>query len=235
MLLTPRFSILFGCGLSLLVVCLDRDDIPNVWSAASVSDTIPTSPDGGSQFPDSAADDGATSQATASPADDSMLWQILEVRQKQGDLLHGTMFGDMPPAQANQLFLEALKHVAAIHEAPPATIIGHPNSARTDACEVAYARRIQQEHFPEGTIAQAPVPLDSDDDLVRSLRQASRQLSAKADELEDREDYEQGDRLRQLADELRQQARFWSAGAATQTFSDPGSRAPLPPCPQQTR
>ena len=133
--------------------------------------------------------------------------EILRIRQRHGDLLAGSIFAELAeeseasvdPDRESNRFADALKRV--IQSAAPAS------NSLTRQCEADYARATSEE------IVGKP----AEDAFSRSLRRSARLLDRRANDLENRLLYAEADRLRDLASQLRAEAR--SSNPDTPTHS----------------
>ena len=153
------------------------------------------------------------SSPSTSPPDDHALAEILRIRDAHGSVLKGSLFEEpfapevepprtqhakqvepLPRANQPNAFQAALRQIATgetkPHAAPktPTTQDVEPNNPRADA-------------------ASSP-----DHSLIVSLRAASRALDTKANDFEDARRFADAERLRALAQQLRQAARSLENG-----------------------
>jgi hypothetical protein len=140
---------------------------------------------------------------------DPALQEIMRLRQSMGSVLKGTilekgrLFGEganaVPEVSEDELFAESLKRLSAEPPTvfPPAGIPTTPLAPLDILPPKASAYK-----QPRATPAEQP-----DVSLVGSLRNASRALDAKANDLEEQRQYEEAERLRELSRQLRQEAR----------------------------
>ncbi len=147
--------------------------------------------------------------------------EILEFRHQQGDLFRGTMLGDTDAAEADKAFLQALRNVVRQQGEPPAQATDSATvSARTRACEAAYARQMTQQQSANPPIMRQPSGA-SDEPLANTLRQAYQALDRKAHDLEDAHEYAAAYQLRNLSNELKKQTQRWE----DPEFQDPAGPA----------
>jgi len=129
--------------------------------------------------------------------------EILRIRQRQGDLFEGSIFAelnrpseDSTPAdhEADQ-FAQALQRVMQRHS--EVTVIPAAGASLTERCEAAYT---QATAIPDSLEIE-------DSPFSRALRRSARLLDRRANDLEDQLMYVEADRLRDLATQLRTEAR----------------------------
>jgi hypothetical protein len=187
--------------------------------AAPLGDTPPTT-----TRKDSASASGTSAFGGHAPVStgsdrNTAVRDILEIRREQGGLLDGTLLhelaapphdksGDFPATShwEDDEFARALRDVVAT--APTTVEPPDPIAPRgkTLAGGAAYGERVDPD-------LDFTMPL-RDSALVQSLRSASRQLDLQANDLEDKDQFDDADQLRALSDRLRHVARRWVATGA---------------------
>ncbi len=142
------------------------------------------------------------------PLQQDAMAEILRIRRQQGDLLAGSIFaelsddqpGSASPSDDPSGFAEALKRVMqrTAPSAPPPPSLKQPGTTeRTIRCEEAY-----------GQVALQGLSAASEESpFARALRRAARLLDGRANDAEDEREFDEADRLRELANQLRAEAR----------------------------
>ncbi len=164
----------------------------------AVALTVTRGQESESQAPTSRPADNAR-QLPLDPGQEDAMTEILRIRQRQGNLLAGSIFADLPedPEDGQGVigdadrFAQALQRV--IERQSTAALLGESATRR---CEAAYARATDQQSSA-----------DQDSPYCRSLRRSARLLDRRANDLEDQLLFAEADRLRELAHQLRAEAR----------------------------
>jgi len=155
--------------------------------------------------------DPATTKSSLDLQQKDAMAEILRIRRSHGDLLAGSIFADLTEdsddstAQTEETdpFAQALQRVMQRAPATTSQLVEQPaGSELTQRCEAAYAQATDvasAEEAIEEAIEDTP--------YSRSLRRSARLLDRRADDLDAERQFVEADRLRELATQLRAEAR----------------------------
>ena len=190
-----------GAVLAVLILPLIAE-----WSSSSAKEPADAAAKTGAASVRQPQRTGLSPRADASPEDKQAIRDLLRMRSEQGDPFQGTVFEELASPDSSQVdgsqsraawsqqeFARALEKVIREKSAslPTPTTVRPYNTGATR---------------PSGT---GPSASHADRKLAGVLRRASRLLCRKANKLEGLRAFEEADRLRELASQIRAESRRW--------------------------